>query len=254
MISVVLPTLNVAEALPASLASLLEANRDGLIREVVVADGGSADATCDIAEEAGARVVHSVRGRGTQLRAGAAAARGDWLLFLHADTRLAPGWIEPAMAFTATAFDRRAAVFRLRFDAAGVRPWMVARGANLRSRVFRLPYGDQGLLISRRHYDRLGGFAPMPLFEDVDLVLRIVRDGGRGALVTLPALAITSAARYADEGYAVRVLRNNKCLRMYLRGVPAETIAERYYGWSDPVAGGHGQAAIGGTRQDEARP
>lgn len=244
MISVIIPTLNAADSLPRTLVSLLVANQAGVIREVIVSDGGSADSTCVIAEEAGARVIRGQKGRGLQLQRGAAAARGEWLLFLHADTALSMDWHKEAERFIERAYDRRAAVFSLRFNAKGIRPWLVALGANLRAHILRLPYGDQGLLISRRHYDRLRGYKNYPLFEDVDLVRRIVQLGGRGALAVLPALAVTSAARYQSDGYFDRVWRNARCLRLYFSGVRPEEILEIYHGRpSSPASGLDGEAA-----------
>lgn len=255
MISVIIPTLNAEASLLPTLASLLEANRQGLIREVIISDGGSKDATLQIAAEAGAVIVHGPKGRGEQLARGAAKARGAWLLFLHADTALEAGWEAAALSFCQGAKDRQAAVFRLRFDAPGWRPKLVALGANMRAQAFRLPYGDQGLLISRRHYDRLGGFAPLPLFEDVDMVRRIVRAGGREAVQLLPAAAITSARRYGEDGYFPRVLRNARCLRLYFKGVPPAEILEIYHGKgakAEPCH--HGQAAKERRGQDQAQP
>lgn len=228
MISVVIPTLNAAPTLGRTLVSLLQANSAGALRELIISDGGSSDETCALAEAAGARLIGGLPGRGPQLHAGAMAARGDWLLFLHADTSLAPAWLEHARRHMAESFGRRAAVFRLRFDDDRVKARLVAAGANLRARLFALPYGDQGLLISRRHYEALGGFQPLPMFEDVDLVRRIVRDGGRQAIAYLPVDAVTSAARYVEEGYAARVLRNARSLARFFRGDDVGEIVEFY--------------------------
>ncbi|MBB4658616.1 TIGR04283 family arsenosugar biosynthesis glycosyltransferase [Parvularcula dongshanensis] len=226
MISVVIPTLNARDALPETLACLWDANADGLVREVIVTDGGSADETLAVADAAGCQIVAGGPGRGSQLGRGAEAARGEWLLFLHADTVLSPEWEGEVGAFCAR--DEAAGAFRLAFARKGIAPRLVAAGANLRTRTLGLPYGDQGLLISRARYERIGGFAPLPLFEDVDIARRIVADGGRGALRLLASRAVTSPARYEQAGYVRRVLRNQWCLLAYLRGVPTETIAARY--------------------------
>lgn len=255
MFSVVLPTYNAAGSLPLTLAGLLDANRQGLIADVTVSDGGSSDDTVEIAEAAGARVVLSPRGRGAQLAAGAAEAKGAWLLFLHADTRLSADWVDAAVMHAETAFDRRAAVFRLAFAENGWRPDLVAFGGNLRARLLGLPYGDQGLLISRPHYDRLGGYRKdLPLFEDIDLVRRIVRTGGRRALSILPAVAATSAVRYEREGYTRRVVGNARLLIAYLSGTDPAVLAERYHVRRRPEAPrSHGKAAADGAGEDPPR-
>lgn len=223
MISIVIPTLDAGEHLAATLAALVPAAVAGLVREVIIADGGSRDATLAIAEHAGAVVVRAERGRGTQLGAGAAAARAEWLLFLHADTRLEAGWETEAAAFMA-ANPGKAAAFRFTLDDRGLTPRLIEAGVRLRCALLRLPYGDQGLLIAAPLYRSLGGYRPIPLMEDVDLVGRI----GRRRLRLLRARAITSAERYRRDGYPRRVLRNLVCLVLYYLNVPPARIAKLY--------------------------
>ena len=210
MLSVVIPTLNAAESLPATLASVAGAD------EVVVADGGSNDGTSDLAVGLGARVVSAWRGRGAQLAAGVAAARGEWLLLLHADTRLAPDWRRAAVA------PDFAGYFRFALDSDDPR---ARRLVAWRCRVLALPYGDQGLLIHRDLLRAVGGIKPLPLMEDVDLVLRL----GRRRLVALDITAVTSAAKWQRQGWCRRSLRNLACLTLYFAGVPPRLIA-RFYG------------------------
>jgi rSAM/selenodomain-associated transferase 2 len=230
VLGVIIPTLDAAAQIEPTLRALAEgrggATGAGLIREVLVVDGGSVDDTVARARRAGARVVSSPRGRGPQLAAGAGASEADWLLFLHADTRLAPGWSEAVAAFIDAGADGdRAAVFTLAFDDASIHARALARLANWRARRFALPYGDQGLILSRGLYDRLGGFRPLPLMEDVDLVRRI----GRARLVHLDAVAVTSAGRYRRWGWWPRAARNLAVLALYFLGVPA-TLLKRLYG------------------------
>ncbi len=225
--SVVIPALNAAARLPAALEALAAGSLAGLLREAIVVDGGSRDETAAIADAFGARVLHAPPGRGGQLKTGAAAARGAWLLFLHADTVLEPGWLDEAAAFMRNGEDR-AAVFTLAFDARGLAPRMVAAGAMARTRLLKSPYGDQGLLIPRRLYDAIGGFSDMPLFEDVDIIARLIRHGGRGALHVFKARAVTAADRYERDGYAARVLRNLWLRAQYHAGVSPQKLAKRY--------------------------
>jgi rSAM/selenodomain-associated transferase 2 len=229
MISVVIPTLNSQAGLPAALARLVPAAVDGLVREVIIVDGGSGDGTTAIADQTGARLLTCERGRGKQLAAGARHARFPWLLFLHADTALEEGWEREALAFVGQVDSGErslgAAAFRFTLDDQGLRPRMLERLVALRCNLFGLPYGDQGLLIPKRLYDALGGYRPLSLMEDVDLVRRL----GRRRINMLRSRAITSAERFRDDGYVHRSARNLLCLTLYLLRVPISTI-QRIYG------------------------
>ncbi|NQV79216.1 MAG: glycosyltransferase family 2 protein [Alphaproteobacteria bacterium] len=216
---VVIPVLDAAVTLSPVLADLAG------IRTIVV-DGGSRDATVQIAEAAGATVVQSARGRGSQLACGAAAADSEWLMFLHGDTRLGAGWREEVGRFIADPVQRsKAAAFRFRLDATGFWPALLEFGVALRGRVLSLPYGDQGLLIHRSLYDSIGGYRTLPLMEDVDIVRRI----GRARLVFLETTAVTSARRYRQGGYLRRPMRNLVCLALYFLGAEMSLI-RRIYG------------------------
>jgi len=219
-LSVVIPTLNAAEALPGCLAALMPGLEAGVIRELVITDGGSADHTLQLAEEVGAVLVTGAPSRGGQLRRGVAAAQGDWVLVLHADTVLPPGWVSAVQAQMAIG---RPAYFRLRFDAHGLAPALVARWANLRSRLCGLPYGDQGLLVSRADYEQVGGYADIPLMEDV----AIARALGR-RLMALPLAVTTSATKYQRDGWLRRGGRNLWLLIRYMLGAKPEELARRY--------------------------
>ncbi|MGE0698008.1 MAG: TIGR04283 family arsenosugar biosynthesis glycosyltransferase [Hyphomicrobiaceae bacterium] len=228
MITVIIPTLNAETGLAAAMTALVPATVDGLVREVIVVDGGSTDRTLSIADQAGARILTSEPGRGRQLRAGATAARFPWLLFLHADTVLEPGWEREAGALVERVElgQRRetAASFRFALDDLGLMPRLIEWGVAARCTVMRLPYGDQGLLIPRRLYDSIGGYREMPLMEDVDIVSRL----GRSRTVILRSAAVTSAARFRRDGYLPRVARNLTCLTLFYLRVPPTTIARLY--------------------------
>jgi rSAM/selenodomain-associated transferase 2 len=221
-ISAVIPTLNAAGTLPETLAALC---RSAIVREVIVADGGSSDETLPRAGMAGARVVIAPCGRGVQLAAGAAAASGYWLLFLHADCRPEPGWESAVDAFlTAPEAQSRAGYFDLALDDPAPAARRLEHIVAWRCRVLALPYGDQGLLIARTLYEAAGGFAPLPLMEDVDFVRRL----GRRRLARIGARCIASARRYRRDGYLRRPLRNLFCLSLYFARVPPARIVRLY--------------------------
>jgi rSAM/selenodomain-associated transferase 2 len=216
-LSVIIPTLNAAQTLPACLASLLPGA--ALIREIIIVDGGSTDATTSLA--ANARLIQTPPSRGAQLAAGAGAASGDFLLLLHADTRLSPDW--PKAAATAMQAPDYAHYFRFRLDSPARAARILEAIVALRCRLLRLPYGDQALLISRAHLDAVGGIPDIPLMEDVALARRL-----RQTLRPLAATALTSAARYQRDGFVRRPLRNVVCLTLYYCGVPPARIKKLY--------------------------
>ena len=222
-LSIIIPTLNAESELPGCLSALIPALEANLLREVIVVDGGSEDATRRLAEGSGANIISSEKGRAKQMIAGAEAARGEWLLFLHADTWLSRDWTERALAHIDTHPDK-AGVFTLAFRTDARMGKIVARRANWRARVLGLPYGDQGLLISRKTYDEIGGFEDVPLMEDV----KIVRELGKDRLCLLSAEARTSAAKYEREGWRKRSWKNIWLLSRYLLGARPEKLAKDY--------------------------
>jgi rSAM/selenodomain-associated transferase 2 len=228
MITVIIPTLQAEANLEATLTALVPAAVEGLVRQVIVVDGGSADRTLKIAEDSGADIVRSERGRGRALIAGAGCARFPWLLFLHADTVLASGWEREAAALIerveAGGRPPTAAAFRFALDDLGFLPRLLEAGVALRCTLFRLPYGDQGLLIPRRLYDQIGGYKPLPLMEDVDLIRRL----GRARTLILRTNAVTSAIRYKREGYLVRAARNLSCVSLFYLRAPMSLIVRLY--------------------------
>lgn len=219
-LSIVMPTLDAEKGLERSLPALAEGLTTGLIRDLVISDGGSHDASLQIAEAAGARVVTGPASRGGQLKRGAEAAGGEWLFFLHADTVLPSGWADAVAAHLGSG---RPAWCPMRFDHGGVPARLVAGWANLRARVFALPYGDQGLLISRDEYERIGGFADQPLMEDVAMARALGR-----RLMPLPVTVVTSAEKYLRDGWLRRGARNLGLLMRYLIGADPERLAGKY--------------------------
>ena len=221
-LAVIIPTLNAAHALPGTADALLSGATEGLIRDLVITDGGSTDATGEAAKELGAIWVEGPAGRGGQIARGVAASYAPWVLILHADTHLSPGWPDAARAHMNNRPDM-AGYFRLKFRAPGLVPHLVASGANLRARHLGLPYGDQGLLISRNTLAEIGGVPDLPLMEDVALADRL-----KGRMAELKGVAHTSAERDQNDGWARRVLRNLGTLVRYRLGQETRDLAARY--------------------------
>ncbi|MEM1303631.1 MAG: TIGR04283 family arsenosugar biosynthesis glycosyltransferase [Planctomycetota bacterium] len=223
-LSVVIPTLDEQACIARCVESAL---RLGAI-EVVVADGGSVDATRGLAERAGAIVVQAPAGRGGQLNRGAEAAGGDTLLFLHADTRLPP----EAADQIASAFHDPATVhgaFRQRIDAAERRYRWLEWGNALRVSRLGVPYGDQALFVRRSAFDDIGGFPDEPLMEDV-VIARRLRRLCRPALLDGPLHV--SARRWRRRGVVRQTLTNWTLLAAWSLGVPPKKLAA----WYDPAS------------------
>jgi rSAM/selenodomain-associated transferase 2 len=218
--SVIIPTLNEELALPGALAALCSVKGEF---EVIVADGGSSDATLAIAEAHSVRVVHSARGRGQQQATGASAATGDVLWFLHADCIPAPeslAAIEVALADPSLAGGN----FDLRFD--GGSP--AARQLTLAYPWFRLLglcYGDSGIFVRRRVYEAIGGFRDHPLFEDIDIVRRIRRAGG---FRRLNCPLVTSSRRFENRSFALTFAHWTLLQLLYWAGVSPTRLARFY--------------------------
>jgi rSAM/selenodomain-associated transferase 2 len=222
MLSIIIPTYNTGLGLQRTIESLVP---PPYAREIIVVDGGSSDDTLSLAEKLDVRVIQSTKGRGQQMKAGAQAALGDWLLFLHADTVLPADWGRHVCAFMAEDGTRqRAGYFTFALDDEGQEAKRLEKIVSWRCRLLGLPYGDQGLLISRDLYNQIGGFRDIPLMEDVDIVRRI----GKNHLYQLPVNAVTSAIRYRKHGYVKRMVRNVTCLFLYFLGVSPERIVKLY--------------------------
>lgn len=211
-ITVIIPTLNAAEALANASVALMPGVEAGLIRALVVSDGGSQDETVEAAYQLGATLVSGPPGRGGQIARGVATATTEWLLILHADSWPEDDWTRPVANHIADHPDR-AGWFRLRYRATGLAPRIVAGWANFRSSFFGLPYGDQGLLIRADLLTSIGGVPDLPLMEDVALARAL-----RGRLKRLDGTVSTSAERYLSGGWIRRGGRNLWTLARYLMG------------------------------------
>ncbi|HYK82670.1 MAG TPA: TIGR04283 family arsenosugar biosynthesis glycosyltransferase [Gemmatimonadales bacterium] len=222
MIGVVIPTLNEARYLPGLLDDLSRLGR-AVPLDVVVADGGSSDATAAAALRGGARVIALAPGRGRQLNAGAATVRGSWLLFLHADSRLPAEGRRALLAAVVDEPGLAAGVFGFAIELPA--PWkrFIEWGQALRERLYHLPYGDQGLLIRRDVFQAVGGYPDIPVMEDVAMV-RALRK--RGVVIhRLPAALVTSGRRYRARGVVRTWLGNALLIGLYLLGVSPQRLA-----------------------------
>ena len=217
-VTVVIPALDESERILACLRSV--SRQQGPV-EAVVADGGSTDDTPALAATM-AKVVRSPRGRGTQLNAGARAAAGEVLLFLHADTTLHP---DALIGLRAALADDSVAggTFTLRFDRDGALLRFYSWCTRLPFRLFH--YGDQGIFVRRSTFEALGGFREWPLMEDVDFLARL-RRVGRTVLVPRPVT--TSARRFARHGVLRQQIRNTILVLLFLIGVPPARLAAWY--------------------------
>lgn len=215
-ISIIIPTLNAAPQLPDTLARVMEGLNAGIVRELVISDGSSDDDIETLAGEVGACFLSGPAGRGGQLGRGAIAAQGSWLLFLHADTWLPEGWSDAVLAHIQT--EQTALAFSLSFRNDGFMARVTAGWANLRTRVFGLPYGDQALLISRALYDEIGGYPDLPLMEDVAIAQALKR-----RLTLSPLCVQTDPERYLKNGWLRQGVLNLWRLVRYLMGAhPAQ--------------------------------
>jgi uncharacterized protein len=219
-ISVIVPTLNEEAHLPATLSHISLAPGD----ELIVVDGGSRDQTVAVARRFTPHVLTGPVGRARQMNHGAAQARGDILLFLHADTLLPPQGLE-AVRQALKPSGVAAGAFGLSFLPSTRALRVVAWGTNLRARYGRLPYGDQALFVRRPLFFDLGGYEDVPFLEDVKLVQALRR---KGQLAILPERIQTSGRRWLQDGVAYTTLRNNVVMTLYFCGVSPNTL-KRWY-------------------------
>ena len=221
-VSLIIPTLNEEKSIGATLESIAHVKGN---LEVIVADGGSEDRTIEIARHFGARVITSDRGRGTQMHNGARAARGQTLLFLHADTSSLPSdlveRIDEALLRDVAALGGN---FAIRFDgssrAASFMTWLYPKLRNL-----GLCYGDSGIFVRAPVYREMGGFNSFPLFEDLDFIRRLQK---RGRLIHLPVELVTSARRFEGRSFPFTFARWSILQALYWIGVSPRTLSKFY--------------------------
>lgn len=219
IISIIIPTLNEEKHLPATLAGL--AKRKNL--ELIVVDGGSKDKTRETAAALGARVILSSPGRGHQLNRGTEVSEGELLLFLHGDTILPQNFSDAVRKTMKNGC--AAGAFSLRIDSPAKRLAMIAGCANLRSRLFGMPYGDQGIFTCRQNIEKIGGFQEVPIMEDF-IFMRSIRKLGK--IHILKDAVSTSSRRWDNMGIVRTTCINQIIIAGYWCGVPLPTLAEIY--------------------------
>ena len=219
-LSIIIPALNEADTIEHTLSHLK--GIDSL--EVIVVDGGSTDATADLATLQGAKVIHTQPGKAIQMNSGAATATGDVLVFLHADTRM-PAHFTDHIHSALNQNNVVAGAFRLSIDshATGVR--LIERMADVRSRLLQLPYGDQALFMKKTIFEAIGGFEDVPIMEDFMLVRRLRH---MGKIAILPAAVITSPRRWLHFGILKTWLVNQTIIIAYYLGIPLGRLARLY--------------------------
>lgn len=220
MISIIIPTLNEEQVLGKTLAFLQ--NNQNL--EVIIVDGGSSDNTFALAQKTDCRIFSSPKGRSRQMNRGAAEARGEVLLFLHADTLLPDNFPELILR-AARQPDFVAGAFSLAIDSPRKSLSVIAWFANLRSRLLYLPYGDQALFLTSGMFKVLGGFPELEIMEDFIFMQKIKK---KGKVIILPECAVTSARRWQNMGILRTTLINQLIVCGYSIGIPSAVLARWY--------------------------
>jgi rSAM/selenodomain-associated transferase 2 len=221
-LSIIIPTLNEAGTLPATLAALQSCRRQG--HEVIVVDGGSRDATPALAHPLADRVCHTAPGRAIQMQSGAAVARGSILWFLHADT-LPPADAARAIIRALATGKYQWGYFRVRFPGASRSLGLVAALMNIRSRLSRIATGDQGIFVTRELFTRVTGFPLIPLMEDIALTRTLKRHAPR---VCLDCTLTTSARRWRRHGTLRTILLMWALRSGYFFGISPQVLAKYY--------------------------
>ena len=222
--SIIVPVLNETDQIN-PLIEHIHNQGFGPLYEVIVVDGDPQGSTVRIIQDKDVIAITTEKGRGRQMNAGAAVARGEILIFLHADTKLPDGTLEKISRaledqnYVGGAFD-------LRIDSDRLFLKYIAIRASLRSRLNRIPYGDQAIFLRKKYFDQIGRFKEIPLMEDVDLMRRIKKDGKQ--IVILPDKVITSARRWESEGALYTTLRNQMLVGLFYLGVSPHRLAKYY--------------------------
>ena len=223
-VSVIIPVLRETQPLDSLVDHLLQI-ADGVPVEMIIVDGSPDGESIKAISREGVTLIAAPAGRARQMNAGAAAAKGACLLFLHADTRLPQGAFR-RIEETLSDGNHVAGAFDLRYGSQRLSMRLIARVACLRSRLTRIPYGDQAQFFRRDYFEKICGFADIPLMEDVEIMRRIKERGDRISI--LSEAVATSARRQEKEGVVYCTLRNWTVITLYFLGMPPERLARFY--------------------------
>ena len=222
-ISIIIPTINEANNLPLLLSDLSTIHKDG---EIIIVDCGSKDKTIDIANIYGAKVfISKERNRGLQLNIGAMNSKGDWLIFLHADTRLTHDWFEKLNSVLKIK-ENYIYYFKFKINHKKIIYRLLEILVNFRSKYFKKPYGDQGLIIQRTTYLKNNGFRKIPLMEDLDFLRRL---NNKKILKQLNLPIFISSRKWERTNIFYQAFKNWNFRRRWLRGESAQSIYSDYY-------------------------
>ena len=224
MISVIVPALNEAENIRGCIECIKAEEGD---REIIVCDGGSSDSTVQIVRKyEDVILIEAEKCRGAQMNRGAAAAGGEVLLFLHADTKkLGRGWSGELLSALADESVVGGA-FTFEIDNPALRYRLIESWVKLRCSLFSLPYGDQGIFVRRGIFDGIGGYRDIPLMEDVEIIGRMKNEG---RVVILKKSAVTHDRRWVRRGWIRASVSNQMVMLMYKMGIDPHTLARFYY-------------------------
>ena len=225
MLSIIIPTINEAEKLPLLLADI---NSYPHQLELIISDFQSSDLTELIAKTGGAKVIHNeTKGRGHQLHNGATKALGEWLLFLHADSRLDADWDWKIDQIIKEDFNKSYAwFFDFKIDKEGVSWFLLELAVFIRSYIFQRPYGDQGLLISKSLYFQIGGYKKIPIMEDIDISIRLSQ---KTKMKRIRSNIQTSGRRYSRSNIIKNAIKNSNLINSWKQGESPTALVERYY-------------------------
>jgi len=223
LITVIIPTYNAEPHLVRTLASLVPGVVQGVIKDVIIVDGGSEDSTLEIAESTGCHIISADGERGLQLWQGCKVARGDWLLILHSDSELSPDWIDEVRVHIKE-YPLRAGYFQLHFDKTSLSATLWQALEKVRATWFALPSGDHGLFMSRALYESAGGYKDQIAFEEITLTMAL----GRSRLRPLGAAAIsTDLKRFQSRGWGISMAQSALSFLLYLLGFPPKPPQKR---------------------------